>query len=85
MSFVINAVKSVFKAIVNIFDPPDPPTPPQLEIPVLEKDDTAAIEAAAKEKRRRRLAGGLRSTILTSGEGVIGDEANAQPKTLLGA
>ena len=74
--------------------PPAPPAPPPVPKPIPKKvvstDDTVAPKASAevlavqqKEEDRSRKRKGRKSTILTSGQGVIG-EAETRKKSLLG-
>lgn len=59
--------------------PPPPPPPPTVE-------NNAEIEAAKENERKRRVAArGRSSTILTSGQGVMGDTETASTKRTLGA
>lgn len=63
MGFVFKAVKSVFKSVGDLFSPSMPSMPGQK----IDKTDTAAIEAAAEQTRRReRMAAGRAATMLTS-------------------
>jgi hypothetical protein len=49
-------------------------------------ENNAEIEAAKENERKRRVAAqGRSSTILTSGQGVMGDGATASSKRTLGA
>lgn len=70
----------------NPFKRPSPPPLPQLPpppppAPVIR--DEPVQDAGAEERRRRRLASGRASTILTSGQGVT-ESANVGVKQLLG-
>ena len=65
--------------------PKTPPLPPPPPVP--KRDDEATEQAMEEARRKQRLAARLRrgraSTILTSGQGVLG-EAPVSRKTLLG-
>ncbi len=61
---------------------PSPPKPPKLP-PVPSRDDEAVAEARRRQRLAARLRKGRASTILTSGQGVLG-EAPVVRKTLLG-
>ncbi len=61
---------------------PSPPKPPNLP-PVPSRDDEVVAEARRKQRLAARLRKGRASTILTSGQGVLG-EAPVVRKTLLG-
>lgn len=63
--------------IMSAPKPKAPPRPPRL-------DDTAIEAAAIEERRRRALAGGRVSTLLTGGAGVTAP-APAASKSLLGS
>ncbi|MDN0030977.1 hypothetical protein [Serratia marcescens] len=56
--------------------PPQPQAAPQAQ-------DAAVIDAADKDKARRRAAAGQQSTILTGAQGATG-QASTTGKTLLG-
>lgn len=60
----------------KVSTPPQPQAAPQAQ-------DAAVIDAADKEKARRRAAGGQQSTILTGAQGATG-QASTTGKTLLG-
>jgi hypothetical protein len=60
---------------------PPPPPPP---IPTPTRDDPEISQADRDARRRRQLAAGRQSTLLTGGEGVT-EDANTADKTLLGA
>jgi len=62
-------------------DRPPPPPPP---IPVPARDDPAVSQANRDARRRRQLAAGRQSTLMTGGQGVT-EDANTGAKTLLGA
>ena len=62
-------------------DRPPPPPPP---IPVPARDDPAVSQANRDARRRRQLAAGRQSTLMTGGQGVA-EDANTGAKTLLGA
>lgn len=57
---------------------PSPPPPPPTPV------DQAALDAAKQVKAKFAAAGGLGSTLLTGGQGVL-DPANTTNKQLLGA
>lgn len=63
--------------------PPAPPPPPPTPAPAPTVSDESAQEAAAAERKRRSLAQGRASTVLTSGEGDT-SEANTASAQLLG-
>ncbi|EPQ3095754.1 TPA: hypothetical protein ACGCBI_002203 [Serratia marcescens] len=60
----------------KVSTPPQPQAAPQAQ-------DAAVIDAADKDKARRRAAAGQQSTILTGAQGVTG-QASTTGKTLLG-
>ncbi|MGP1238864.1 hypothetical protein [Serratia sp. CY37869] len=60
----------------KVSTPPQPQAAPQAQ-------DAAVIDAADKDKARRRAAAGQQSTILTGAQGATG-QANTTGKTLLG-
>ncbi|MFW2972611.1 hypothetical protein ACN6UB_19385 [Serratia marcescens] len=60
----------------KVSTPPQPQAAPQAQ-------DAAVIEAADKDKARRRAAAGQQSTILTGAQGATG-QASTTGKTLLG-
>lgn len=60
----------------NVSTPPQPQAAPQAQ-------DAAVINAADKDKARRRAAAGQQSTILTGAQGATG-QASTTGKTLLG-
>lgn len=60
----------------KVSTPPQPQAAPQAQ-------DTAVIDAADKDKARRRAAAGQQSTILTGAQGATG-QASTTGKTLLG-
>lgn len=65
----------------GIFKSPSAPPAPEPPPPAPRLDDTAA--AAEAERKRQRAAAGRASTVLTSGQGLIGEEQTAS-KSLLG-
>jgi len=70
----------------NPFKAPSPPSPPPPPPPPPTVENNAEIEAAKENERKRRVAAqGRSSTILTSGQGVMGDGATASSKRTLGA
>ncbi|HGM4941627.1 hypothetical protein [Serratia sp. 201] len=60
----------------KVSTPPQPQAAPQAQ-------DAAVIDAADKDKARRRAAAGQQSTILTGSQGATG-QASTTGKTLLG-
>ncbi len=60
----------------KVSTPPQPQAAPQAQ-------DAAVIDAADKDKARRRAAAGQQSTILTGAQGATG-QASTTGKTLLG-
>mgnify|MGYP003109280768 CR=1 FL=1 len=62
--------------------PPPPPPPPPIPTPA--RDDPEVTRADRTARRRRQLAAGRQSTLITGGEGVTQD-ANTGSKSLLGA
>lgn len=58
--------------------------PPPAPVPVPKKDDSEVQRAAAEEAKRRRLAMGRSSTILSRGADAANDDAPATRKSLLG-
>jgi len=60
----------------KVSTPPQPQAAPQAQ-------DAAVIDAADKDKARRRAAAGPQSTILTGAQGATG-QASTTGKTLLG-
>lgn len=60
----------------KVSTPPQPQAAPQAQ-------DAAVIDAADKDKARRRAAAGQQSTILTGAQGATG-QARTTGKTLLG-
>ncbi|MDQ9401614.1 MULTISPECIES: hypothetical protein [Enterobacterales] len=60
----------------RVSTPPQPQAAPQAQ-------DAAVIDAADKDKARRRAAAGQQSTILTGAQGATG-QASTTGKTLLG-
>jgi len=59
-----------------------PPPPPPISVPA--RDDPAVSQANRDSRRRRQLAAGRQSTLMTGGQGVT-EDANTGSKSLLGA
>ena len=64
------------------FGSPDIPAPPE-PIRTPTEQDQAVVSAMESERRRRAAAAGLKSTLLTGGQGLTAPAATQQ-KTLLG-
>tara|TARA_R110000787_G_scaffold34160_1_gene88806 strand:- start:1144 stop:1365 length:222 start_codon:yes stop_codon:yes gene_type:complete len=71
----------------GMFSSPKPPAPPPLPAPTPpppQKSDSDIRSSRDNERKRRLAAAGRKSTILTSGQGVIGDY-ESKKTTLLGS
>ena len=89
MSSIFKGITSIFKApkVPDYTPPPAPvvqPVAPQVAAPTADNSAAEIQKAQDEEKERRTTQRGRAATLLTRGQGVMGDDAGIASKKLLG-